>query len=528
MFKKRTLYLSAALLTLPLVATAADASFASRADLRPLLTQLTQHCSPLPISLDENAQRLLQAFYAQRDGQPAWQSAEQRLQLREQLALLADDGLQPSDYLLPGLFEGGVVAQPDCADLLTSHSYLQALLHLRRGRVLQQRLEPLWQAPGQTNPDPQLATLSLALRHLHTPALAFASARPTIVQYQRLRSAYAQQRLLPLGEWATLASGSQLKPGGKDARLPELRARLVAQGYLAAPLEELGNTYDPATQSALENFQRDHGLNPDGILGPASLSELNISAPLRREQLRANLERLRWLADNLAEAEVLINVAAAEIQVRRNNQLLWRTRIQVGRAERQTPLLASRIVRLTLNPTWTVPPTILREDKLPAIRDDIGYLERNQMSVLDRDGNLLDPHSIDWDNPGAIRLRQSAGSHNPLGRVALRFDNPFAVYLHDTPSQQLFSKAPRAFSSGCVRVEAVDTLLAWLLGPDELSNVQTRIASGETQQYRLQHPAPLLIAYWTVEANKDGALRYYPDIYARDARLITALGPGAY
>ena len=110
----------------------------------------------------------------------------------------------------------------------------------------------------------------------------------------------------------------------------------------------------------------------------------------------------------------------------------------------------------------------------------------------------------------------------------MRFDNPFAVYLHDTPSKQLFSKAPRAFSSGCIRVESVDTLLAWLLTPDELSSVQTRIASGETQQYRLQHPAPLLIAYWTVEASKDGALRYFPDIYARDARLVKALAPSVH
>lgn len=528
MFKNRTLYLSIALLTLPLVAKAIDAPFVDSVDLRPQLLQLSQQCSALSTSLDENAQRLLQAFYAQRDGRPAWQNGGQLLQLREQLAQLADDGLHPSDYALPSGVEERVPKQRDCAELLTSHSYLQALLHLRRGRLPPQRLEPLWQAPGQTTPDPQLATLSLALLYLHAPALAFANARPASVQYQRLRSAYAQQRLQPLQAWGTLASGPHLKPGGKDARLPALRARLIAQGYLAAPPEALGATYDPTTQSALENFQRDHGLNPDGILGPASLTELNISAQLRREQLRANLERLRWLADSMRDAEVLINVAAADLQIQRNNQLLWRTRTQVGRAERQTPLLASRIERLTLNPTWTVPPTILREDKLPAIRDDIGYLERHQMSVLDRDGKLLDPHSIDWKNPGAIRLRQSAGSHNPLGRVAVRFDNPFAVYLHDTPSQQLFSKAPRAFSSGCVRVEAVDTLLAWLLTPDELNTVQTRIASGETQQYRLQHPAPLLIAYWTAEATIDGALRYYPDIYARDARLINALAPSVH
>ncbi|MDX1298118.1 MAG: L,D-transpeptidase family protein [Pseudomonas sp.] len=523
LFKKRTLYLSAALLTLPLVANAAIAPSGTGSDLRPVLAQLTQHCSALPTSLDEQALHLLQAFYAQRDGQPAWQSAEQRLQLREQLAELADDGLQPSDYVLPNPTTGQSAEQRDCAELLTSHSYLQALLHLRRGRLLQQRWEPLWHAPEHTAQDPQLATLSLALLHLHAPAAAFANARPATVQYQQLRSAYAQQRLQPLSPWPTLTSGPLLKPGSQDARLPVLRARLLAQGYLAAEGEALGSAYDLATQTALENFQRDHGLNPDGILGPASLAELNISAQMRRDQLRANLERLRWLADDMRNAAVMINIAAAELQVVRNNQVLWRTRTQVGRAERQTPLLASRIARLTLNPTWTVPPTILRDDKLPAIREDIGYLERHQMSVLDYDGNLLDPQSIDWERPGAILLRQSAGSHNPLGRVALRFANPFSVYLHDTPSQQLFSKAPRAFSSGCVRIEAVDTLLAWLLSPGELEHVQTRIASGNTQQYRLQNPAPLLIAYWTVDAGLDGALRYYPDIYARDARLIQAL-----
>jgi murein L,D-transpeptidase YcbB/YkuD len=523
LFKKHTLYLSAALLTLPLVVNADAAPFATSADLRPLLADLTQHCSPLPASLDEEALRRLQTFYAQRDGQPAWQRGEQLLQLREQLGQLADDGLQPSEYELPSLAAESVAEQRDCADLLTSHSYLQALLHLRRGRLPAQSLERLWHAPGQTNPDPQLATLSLALLHLRAPAAAFASARPATVQYQRLRGAYALHRLRRQYEWATLPSGPLLKPQGQDSRLPALRARLIAQGYLPLNAQELGSTYDAATQSALKNFQREHGLSPDGILGPASLTELNISAPMRREQLRANLERLRWLADTMREAEVLINVAAGELHVWRHNQLLWSTRTQVGRADRQTPLLASRIERLTLNPTWTVPPTILREDKLPAIRDDITYLERHQISVLDRNGNLLDPQTVDWHRPGAIRLRQAAGSQNPLGRVAMRFDNPFAVYLHDTPSQQLFSKAPRAFSSGCVRVEAVDTLLTWLLTPAERVNVQARIASGDTQQYRLQHPALLLIAYWTAEATIDGDLRYYPDIYNRDTRLIQAL-----
>lgn len=523
MIKKRTSYLSIALLTLPLVAKAADELAIASVGSRPQLQAQVEQCAPLSNSLDQAAQQLLVDFYAQRDGRRAWRDQAQLQQLHEQIEQLLDDGLQPSDYPLADRLDQSQAAQPGCADLLISHSYLQALLHLRRGRLLQQQLEPLWRAPELSKPDRRLATLSIALLHLNEPARAFAAARPGTPQYQRLRAVYAQRRLQPLASWTALPGGRLLKPGGEDARVPALRARLSAEGYLPAAESVLGTLFDPASVAALQRFQFDHGLKDDGILGAASLTELNLDPQRRRDQLRANLERLRWLAVDMANAAVIINVAAAELTVMRQGQVLWRTRTQVGRAERQTPMLASRISRLTLNPTWTVPPTILREDKLPAIREDLGYLERNQLSVLDRDGRHLDPQTLDWDNPGTIMLRQAAGIRNPLGRVAVRFANPFSVYLHDTPSQQLFDKAPRPFSSGCVRIEKVDTLLAWLLMADEVETVQTRIASGKTQEYRLQHPVPLLVAYWTVEARSNGALRYAPDIYDLDARLIAAL-----
>jgi murein L,D-transpeptidase YcbB/YkuD len=523
LLNKCTSYLSVILLALPLVASALDSPSANSEDLRPLLTRLTEYCAPLPASLDENALQLLTDFYNQRDGRPAWPNQEQLEQLREQIAQLADDGLQPQEYPLPSQIGEGPSEQRGCADLLTSHSYLQALLHLRRGRLLQQQLEPLWHAADLTRPDPLLATLSLALLHLEAPAQAFTSARPSTPEYQRLRVAYAQRRQQPLASWTVLPDGPLLRPEREDKRLPTLRARLAAEGYLAETTDDPSTLFDPATVAALQRFQTDHGLKADGLLGAASLAELNLDGQTRRDQLRANLERLRWLADDMHSSEVMINVAAAELLLVRQGQLLWRTRTQVGRPARQTPLLASRIARLTLNPTWTVPPTILREDKLPSIREDLAYLEQHQLSVLDHDGNVLDPQNVDWDNPGAILLRQAAGSQNPLGRVALRFANPFSVYLHDTPSQQLFDKAPRAFSSGCVRVEAVDNLLAWLLSPEELSDVHARIATGATVEYRLPRAAPLLIAYWTVEATDAGQLRYAPDIYGWDARLIAAL-----
>ncbi|MGE8361730.1 L,D-transpeptidase family protein [Pseudomonas sp.] len=521
MFKKCASYLTPALLILPLVANATGERLLANNDMRPWLNGAEHLCTSWSKRLDDDARRLLEDFYQQRDGQPAWQSVLQWQQLKAEVAQLADDGLQPDDYPLPDWQDGA--RQAPCNELLISHAYLQALSHLRQGRLSQQRLEPLWRASAWPKTDTRQATLSIALHHVPAPSQAFGAARPDNPLYTRLRAAYAQVRQHPVGEWSAIPDGPLLRPGGNDPRLPALRARLAAEGYLTPLTTDLGNAFDPLTVDALKAFQAEHGINPDGILGQASLVELNVPAQLRRDQLWINLERLRWLVDDLREAEVTVNVAAAELRVIREGQVHWRTRTQVGRAERATPLLASYINRLTLNPTWTVPPTIFREDKLPEIRNDLAYLERSELSVLDPQGNALDPQTVDWENPGQVVLRQAASAHNPLGQVALRFSNPFSVYLHDTPSQLLFDKSPRVFSSGCVRVEAVDKLLTLLLPEDELQPVQERLATGKTQEYRLSPRAPLLIGYWTVEADADGTLRYAPDTYLHDPHLLRAL-----
>lgn len=523
MYVSRAAPLSITLLTFALIAgpsPAIELPVPAEPALRTLIDALPQSCSALTASLDASARAQLDAFYRQRDDQPAWRDEAHLGALRTQLGELADDGLNPADYPMPSQLE----ALPGCADLQASHAYLRALQHLRSGRLAQMRYEPLWHAPDAPRPDLQLAVLSIALRDLDDPARAFAAARPALPQYQHLRVLYASLRERPLARWAALPDGPLLRPGQDDPRVPALRARLAAEGYLPdEPAIAVGSRHDAALIKALEDFQRDHALKPDGVLGSASLAELNVDPLTRRDQLRVNLERLRWLADDLAEAQVVINVAAAELQVYRDGREQWRTRTQVGKPTRQTPLLFSRIDRLTLNPRWIVPPTILREDKLPEIRRDPEYLARHQMSVHDRAGNALDPATIDWDNPGPIRLSQAAGAQNPLGRLALRFPNPYAVYLHDTPSQALFDKSPRFFSSGCVRVEAVTSLLAFLLSPEALADVELRIASGNTQEYRVRPKVPVLIGYWTAEVGSDGRLRYAPDIYGHDPLLLKAL-----
>ncbi|CRM66023.1 murein L,D-transpeptidase [Pseudomonas sp. 25 R 14] len=260
------------------------------------------------------------------------------------------------------------------------------------------------------------------------------------------------------------------------------------------------------------------------MIGPGTVAELNVSPAVRREQLRVNLERFRWLAQDLEPDGILVNVAAAQLSVYQGGVPVWQTRLQVGRAERQTPLLKSRITRLTLNPTWTIPPTIMREDKLPAIRLNPEYLRQQNLKVLDSEGRALSPEQVDWSRPGNILLRQDAGPRNPLGRIVLRFPNPFSVYLHDTPSQPLFSKGPRAFSSGCVRVEQPMVLRDLLVNPAEKARTEELLATGVTHEFRLATPVPVLLGYWTVQVDSQGALLYAPDIYSRDGVLLKALG----
>lgn len=518
MYKKWASYLSIGLLVLPLVARSETGTTSASEVESSLPGHLSKACETLPDSLDAAAQSLLGQFYRQL-GKPTLWHDETRLQaLRGQLQQLADDGLDPGDYPLP------THGSPACRELLTSHSFLRALQHLHFGRLEPARREPLWRPADRPGLDPRPALLSIAPFAADDPANAFDLARPALPAYQSLRQAYARLRLEDLPSWQTIADGPLLKPERHDPRIPQLYQRLHQAGYLEVLPESVGDHYDSTLLAAVERFQREHALQADGIIGPDTLAALNISPWQRRNQLRANLERLRWLHLDLPRDGLLINIAAAELRVYQGGVLQWQTRIQVGRRDRPSPQLLSQVSRLSLHPSWSVPPTIFREDKLPAIRRDPDFLARHDMRAFDADGQPLDPQLIDWDNPGRIQLRQAAGQHNPLGRMVLRFANPFSVYLHDTPSQALFAKAPRAFSSGCVRVEAVDQLITHLLAADELEQVNSLLASGKSRDYPLRQPVPLLMAYWTADSDEQGQPRYLPDIYRRDEALASRLG----
>lgn len=525
MFKKHACYLSICLLVAPLVATADEVLMDTlpvipASPVQQALAQLPSVCPSLAPRIDAATLARLQAFYQQQGDVPLWAAAERRQALQTQLLMLADDGLDPTHYSLPA---ADAAANVLCSDIGTSEQYLHALQDLHYGRLQQSRFEPLWHSQPPSR-DPNTEVLAFATTGLHDMAQAFDQARPAADLYRSLRNVYSTLRQQPLPHWDAVASGPLLRPGMEDPRVPELARRLYRGGYLASEPKGNGKQYRDELVQAVKAFQVSHSLQSDGVIGAGTVAELNISPLMRREQLRINLERFRWLSQDLEPEGVLVNVAAAQLSVYQSGIPVWQTRLQVGRAERQTPLLKSRITRLTLNPTWTIPPTIMREDKLPAIRLNPEYLRQQNLQVLDPEGRPLAPEHIDWARPGNILLRQEAGPRNPLGKIVMRFPNPYSVYLHDTPSQPLFTKGPRAFSSGCVRVEQPLLLRDLLVTPAERTRTDELLATGVTHEFRLATPVPVLLGYWTVEVDRQGGLVYAPDIYGHDLVLMKAMG----
>ena len=529
MYKKHAFRLFAALLVIPVAAAAAPGSEASES-LRSALESPATRCPSLNTTIDPAARQRLVALYEPADFAPLWTRYERLDPLLEQLQALANDGLEPSVYGPDRIRRAMQTATADplhreCADIQASHAYLLALDHLAHGRLPQDRFEPVWRSPNAAAQQQEQDRMqAIARAGLDDVAGAFDAARPALEHYHNLRTAFARLRQAPQPTWLPLPPGKTLRPGMQDPRLPLLRQRLSAEGLL---LEAAGTdaspTYGDPDIAAVKAFQARHALQDDGIVGTDTLAALNASQADRLGQLRVNLERMRWMARDIEPRSLLVDIAGGRVIYFREGEPRWEARTQVGRETRQTPSIKSNVTRLTLNPTWTIPPTIQREDKLPKIRADIAYLAEQGLQVIDYDGNVLDPRQIDWANPGDIMLRQAAGPDNPLGRVVIRFANPYSIYLHDTPSQGLFSRSQRAFSSGCVRVESIMQLVDLLLTEAERERVSALLERGDTYEFRLARPTPVLLGYWTAEADRAGTARYRPDIYHRDPALLAAL-----
>jgi Uncharacterized protein conserved in bacteria len=355
--------------------------------------------------------------------------------------------------------------------------------------------------------------------------------KPTQDLYVGLKRELARYRAAAASaRWPTIAAGQALTAGMSDARVPVLRARLIASGDLAAADASDSLTYDSALESAVKVFQQRMGLQDDGVAGSGTIAELNVPLADRIRQLRVNLDRGRVLLRDLPDEFVVVNIAGFTAHMVRAGKFVWSGRVQVGKPYRRTPIFRSQLGYVVFNPTWTVPPGIIEKDILPAAKRDPGSITRKGLKVLDANGRELDPGSIDWSRfkSGHIpyTLRQDPGPSNALGRVKLMFPNPYFVYLHDTPSQALFERAERSFSSGCVRVERALELTQLVLNDQERWNdesIARVLASGESRNVTLRKSIPVLLTYWTAWVDPQGRTQFRRDIYGQDDKWAQAL-----
>lgn len=455
--------------------------------------------------------------------------------LVDRLLRLDEDGLDPRHYGIPE----AVLAETDGASYRAAlhRSSAMALADLLLGRVqeLPGRAD-LRRDPAPLNLDRWMAELA------QTPDPAALLERAALLPPGQavLKAELARQKLLARrGNGATIPGEATIEPGSTDVgRVPALRARLSVEDPVLAAAPDGGARYDAPLEAAVKRWQAAQGLEVDGRVGRISIALLNRPLAGRVDQLRAALDMARARAAEPGERRIDVNVPDYRLQVLEEGRELLAMGVVVGRRERATPMLRVRMTAIQFNPPWGVPERNAREDLLPRFRrDPQGMMDKGFRVFGLAEGQRveIDPRTIDWAsvNPQRIPhfIRQDAGDFSALGRIKFIMPNSDDIYLHDTPDRHLFRRPDRAFSSGCIRLERPQELLALLLegmpGWD-LPRAQRAIEARTTSGIPLRRTLPVLLRYDTVVLEAGGRLRIRPDIYDLDtayARALSAARP---
>lgn len=490
----------------------------------------------------------LPRFYERRLYRPAWSDERGPTRLADDLvgALRRADleGLRSEDYHLASIeavlaavradaTRGPAIAPDRWAelDLLLTDAFLVYGAHLLAGRVDPETLRGEWTA------NPRSADIAAALEAaLASGAIAEAleALVPHQYGYRRLRQALARYReVAARGGWPAIPDGPALKLGDRGPAVAALRQRLRLEDDLGPGGEPDTELFDEALDQALRRFQRSHGLAADGMVSARARGELNLPVERRVEQLELNLERWRWLPEDLGRRHIIVNIAAFELEVVDQEAVVLAMRVVVGRLYHRTPVLSDTIRYLVLNPYWHVPRDISLKELVPKVRHDPTYLAKFKVRVFpisSLDDREVDPTTVNWSAitpaPFPFRLRQDPGPLNALGRVKFMFPNKFNVYLHDTPARPLFEKSQRDFSHGCIRIQQPMDLAVYLLRQDPhwtRDALLSALDSVVDRSVPLPEPMPIHLLYWTAWADPDGTIQFRRDIHDQDPPLLAAL-----
>ncbi|OJJ12331.1 peptidoglycan-binding protein [Alphaproteobacteria bacterium AO1-B] len=472
-------------------------------------------------------------FYGQRAFAPIWFSAE-GMSENAHLAVAAmaaanEHALNPENYDPLGLVDMASSAQTadDWAqfELELTKQYLRYATHLSSGRVQPNKVnKALNLFPDR--PDPTML-LEQAVEAIDFSAFLEGLA-PRSDNYARLKRRLAQYReKAASGPFTTVPDGDVLKPGMSDPRVAALRQRLIEEDIPGAA-EHSGDVYDGVLIEAVTTFQDHHGLANDGVIGKETLARLNIPLEEKLVQMELNMERRRWMRDDLGSFYVFVNLADQELKVVKEGKTIHTAPVVVGKPYHATPVFSDTLDYVEINPFWNVPYSIATSEYLPKLKQNPSALTSKNIRVF-RDGTEVAPTQVAWNSYARgnfpFRLRQDPGNSNALGRIKFMFPNEFNIYIHDTPSKSLFSRAERAFSHGCIRVSdpfaLADVLLAHK-NADEGHWEKIRDSEKRTV-VKPSVPIEVHLTYLTAWMNKDGSTHFRKDIYGRDEKLLDAL-----
>jgi L,D-transpeptidase YcbB len=499
----------------------------------------------------------LSAFNALGADAPRWFENSRPTALAQQavelLAHAASHGLDPRDYDAGALWQAvtfaaqGAAPPPETAARLEqalSAAMARYLAHLHGGRVDPRRVYPEFALAPSAAFD-AAATLREALASGRLRE-AVQNSAPRVPLYEMLRTALARYRVLsdstlgwhqalPPLPGAVRGGAGKLEPGQPYAGLALLAQRLAALGDLVPPPGNAATAlYEGPLVDAVTAFQQRHGLAADGVIGKATLAQLEVAPSARVRQIELALERLRWTPLLQAPRMIVINipefvlrayvVEAGRIHVQREMKVI------VGQAMRtQTPQLIETMRYIEFSPYWNIPPSIVRGEVAPRLRREPGWFDREGFEFIGRDGRIhstgFSAQALDAVLAGELRLRQRPGARNPLGDIKFVFPNREHIYLHHTPATRLFERERRDFSHGCIRVEQPVALAAFVLHdmPDWTEpRIERAMQSGTPSTLRLATPVPVLIAYATALV-KQGRVHFFADLYGHDRTLDTWL-----
>ncbi len=511
-----------------------------------LKNQILNSKGPIIVMLGENSMQLsnqVSKFYELQNFQPVWTNNGKVLpQANTFIKIIKEaenEGLQPSDYhlrdiniYLNEIQKGKDSLDPHTLaqfDLLLTDAFILYVSHLINGRIEPQGVDLTW-LKNHSNVDfGKIMDLGLGSNQFLNVISNYENPF-----YIRLRTALIEYKIIQAnGGWPLIPSGPKIEKGQRGGRIKLLRERLMITGDLNPESTDSGDIYDEKVVSAVRKFQRRHGLAEDGIVGPNTLTELNVPVEKRIEQIKINMERYRWLPQNIGPRYIQVNIPSFHLDVIQNGKTVLTMPVVVGKPYWNTPLFSANMTYIILNPYWNIPRSIALVETLPKIRADEEYLSKRNIRVLQgwTDGSTeIDPTTIDWsqvnNNNLKYRFRQNPGPSNPLGRIKFMLPNEYNVYLHDTSQKNLFKKQRRDFSHGCIRVENPIGLAEYVLSAEAgwtKERIESQIRKGKSQSIILPDPVPVYLVYFTAWVDDQGDIQFRHDVYGRDEALYQSL-----